>query len=225
MEVKVDDELFGEKKAISCYTNPSPRSFALFSTATLPDPTWYTCREQFATPFTNDKKEILFCHNANCDKKIVLFIRKVEEILNFSLSEENEKVEPIEFCKTTHPHVLYLKISNFWSSCEMRRQLLTILLRCGQNYNSTTGVDYVENNFEQALWSEIYASGTKNAVMRFLFGFTEYINDTKAFNMPNKIGWYNCWANKDAKKVVKQLVNSKKTISTIKMEIEDCIFE
>ena len=87
---------------------------------------------------------------------------------------------------------MWINPSQFWKGCKMRKQLLSILLRAGSKY------DPDKDNYEEALYTQEYIKGTKSAVMRFLFGFTEYTQ--------NVCGWERAFRAKTDSEIRKLLV-------------------
>jgi hypothetical protein len=63
----------------------------------------------------------------------------------------------------------------------MRRSFFTAMLRAGQSY------DIVENNFEEALWTNRYLRQSQYATLRFLRGYTEYTGGITGWN--NQFFW------------------------------------
>lgn len=125
---------------------------------------WDHCREQFAAKFT-DAKGFYFSHPENKGLDIANFLHKFETIVGFS--------QPFSiYCETNKDIIIWIEVSSFWLPCLMRRSLLTILLRCGINYVTA------KDNFDDALFGEykesIYARETRSAILRFMFGFTEF---------------------------------------------------
>ena len=93
-------------------------------------------------------------------------------------------------------------------ACEMRRSLLTLLLRCGIHYIAE------EDNFEEALYSNNHAAQTKNAIMRFLFGFTEFkgqLSKTYGFGVTSPNGWWTFWQGKSDEYVRQYLVSQEES--------------
>lgn len=183
-----------EIKAVkpSSYGGPQIGYFALDSEyGTL---SWDKCREQFAQRFCEATSGFFFCHNIDEGYRVAEFISKTEEILGFT--DYLHSYAPSTFCKTSRNDVLWINVSRFWVAHEIRRQFLTILLRAGMGYDSA------RNNYEEALWAmrgfdqdRLYCQETKNAVMRFLFGFTEYI--ATDIQPTHRGGWVEVFKNKD----------------------------
>ena len=185
---------FGEMKIIPLVTMPPERAYSLYNGASGTT-TWWKCREQFAPYFTDITKEILFTCKAGNQERIALFIERCEQILKISSS----KLDHSKFSTTDKNFVLHVNPSEFWTAQEMRRQVFTILLRCGQFYEPK------KDNVEEALWSEPYAVETKDAIIRFFFGCNNFITDSKYID---KIGWVNTFKGKTKEQIIKQLVKT-----------------
>jgi hypothetical protein len=194
-----------EKRVIkpSAFGPPVIGSFALDADEDIPTISWDKCREQFATRFTENHKGLFFCHEVNESQRCASFLVKTEQIIDISSSHS-------VFGETNRPDVTWIVPSFFWMSSDMRRQLLTILLRAGMSY------DPIKDNYEEALWKpdklgNDYAARTKSAVLRFLYGFTEFVPDkcvqsTLWGTFNNKVGWVNVFEGKDQQSVRKQLI-------------------
>lgn len=149
------------------YCNPPTNSFGIEKNGRIPK--WDHCREQFAVHFDETVSGFYFCHKADCAEAIASFILKFENILH---QKNKSKVKyETQFAYTSQTNVLYIELANFWKDCFYKRSLFTLLVRCGQNYT--------DDNFDDALFSpnlkeSAYLLETKNAVIRFMFGFTKY---------------------------------------------------
>ncbi len=110
----------GEKKTVkkSVYGSSSLGHFALEGDYSL---AWEKCREQFAYKFGELVGGFYFCHTPDEGHRIMAFITKTEEIINFVSSHHS--YEPTLFCETDCRNVMWIEPSRFW----MRRQLFTIL--------------------------------------------------------------------------------------------------
>lgn len=159
-----------------------------------PELDWQKCREQFAKLFADVPHGFYFSHEPDQGAHVACFIERVEEILKAGGCE----FPPTEFAYTNLKFALWVQPSPFWTSCAMRRSLFTILLRCGLLY------DPVTDNFEKALYSEKYVSPTKDAVERFLFGFTQYVGTSDVEGVGK--GWYTVFNNKDLEEIRKKLI-------------------
>lgn len=201
-------EIFGEVKVINgLYGTPPAGQFAL---ETLASPHWDHCREQFLGKMKNDLQGFYFSHGANQSENIAYFLAKFEEIL--------EITDFSSFQKTNISTILWVIPSKFWMNCVLKKSLLTLLLRVGINYNPET------NNFDEALFSDgfaenKYARETKNAIMRFLFGFTEYRGTIPGSDCTwdggstlMKHGWHAEFVDAGIPQVCRKLVRSKNTI-------------
>jgi len=132
---------------------------------------WDHCREQFAVKYTEKIAGFYMSHNQGVGNNIARFLTKFERIVKTSGRYKNMKYS--KFAKTNNPLIIYIEPSDFWRNCYFKRSLLTILVRCGMNY------DFKKDNFDDALFSvdykeSTYLKETKPAVLRFMFGFTHY---------------------------------------------------
>lgn len=119
------------------------------------------CRERFGKKFNELTAGFFFKHSADKGQDIAGFLIKTEIIL-----KQNDFSK---FSKTNRNTILWVQPSGFWKSCRMKRSLFTIMLRAGVFY------DLQQDNYEGALFAENYISVTRTAVMRFLYGFTDYV--------------------------------------------------
>jgi len=152
------------------YCTPNSGNFALDSESGRVSH-WDTCREQFAAKFFETTEGFFFSHRENKGYDIANLIHKFESVIK--ISHDDYKFDNSEYSFTNSPHVLFIKVSRFWRECFFRRSLLTLIIRCGQNYDSTI------DNFDEAIFDEkyketTYINETKMAVFRFMFGFTKY---------------------------------------------------
>lgn len=174
--------------------------------------TWDKCREQFAARFTETSRGFFICHNTNEGNRPASFLVKTEQVIGIadcSLKSNERLHNHSTFAETDRANILWVGPSLFWMTSEIKRQLLTIILRAGMNY------DPYKNNYEEALWmpdqiGNNYAAKTKIAVTRFLYGFTEYISDANMSpiwgNFNNKIGWVSVFENKSEEAIRARLV-------------------
>jgi hypothetical protein len=160
---------FGDKKPLSqCYSVPAEGQFALEAEGEK-SLHWDHCREQFLGKFKEGIPGFYFSHKADRGVNIAGFVLKFEEVVGAEL----KSLSFSHFSETGRETVLWVEPSGFWRSCLLKKSLLTLLLRCGSNY------DNVRDNFDDALFGpeyneNKYARETKNAIMRFLFGFTKF---------------------------------------------------
>lgn len=156
---------FGLKKELKQYNGIPPHgNFALEPIDSTKLFHWDHCREQFAAKFV-DALGFYFSHPEHKGRDVANFLSKFEQIVG---------IHPVSsFAETNKNVVLWVNVSPFWISCWLKRSLLTILLRCGINYNSD------QDNFDDALFGNykenIYVRETKSAVLRFMFGFTKFV--------------------------------------------------
>ncbi len=146
--------------------------------------TWEGCRDRFQNSSAPEAvMDFLFYHQAGTADNVIDFLRMVEEIVKLKPEDR------LEFHKTTHENVLYVKMSPWWKYT-VRRSLLTALLRCGQAYAERTA-----KAFEKALFSQYYLAQTKPAVSAFLHGRTA--SKLKKRARQGFQGWYAHFQNKN----------------------------
>ena len=177
------------KRAKQTQQKPKLGSFALDK----PELNWEVCRENFSKFFPN--KGFFFSHEPKQGECIVLFLEKIEKIL--SLRSKSK------YAKTNLNFALWIEPAPFWLDCHMRKSLLTLFLRAGIKYHPQ------EDNFQEALLSQNFIASSKNAVYRFLFGFTEFQGYPKMAVGIGK-GWNSYFKNKPDAFVCSQLISSKK---------------
>ncbi len=149
------------------YSCPPIGYFALDQDANKPI-TWDHCREQFLGKMSSIMGGFFFSHHDYRSEHVANFIFKFEEII--ALNGNN--IQHSTFNKTNKPNIVWINPSSFWLDCILKRSLLTLLFRCGLNY------DIQKSNFEDCLFGEYaeckFVKETKNAIIRFMFGFTKY---------------------------------------------------
>lgn len=116
------------------------------------------CRENFAAEFKENTVALFVKTNSN--SQTAEFIWRTEDILGQQKSA---------FAKTNIDSILWVRPTDFWKLCPMRRSLFTILLRAGNEYKEES------DNYEEALFSNPLAKVCQRSIMRFLFGFTDYV--------------------------------------------------
>ncbi len=188
---------FKEKKIITSFsTNVSVGSFALDNLPVL----FEHCRERFAVSFKPATPAFFFKTENDQSKNVAKLIWKVESLLNVE--------EMSSFCLTNRKSVVWVKPSNFWKVCPIRRSLFTVLLRAGNAYKAE------EDNFEQAIFSHEFVIPTRRAVMRFLFGFTKYVGEVpKDSGNINTRGWKSLFYNKSDDEITSMLISEKPKIN------------
>lgn len=173
---------FGEiRKFKQCYGTPPVGNFAL--EAEPPKGVhWDHCREQFASKFNEITPGFYFSHPPGKSLDVGEFVAKFESIVGLK--------QPTTFCETQKDTILWAEPSRFWLDCQMKRSLLTIILRCGINYITTS------DNFDDALFGEHkesqYVKETKSATLRFMFGFTRFTGKCDAITSTTSVvkhGW------------------------------------
>lgn len=177
------------KKLKQIYNNPGNGYFAIdeqFPKALR----WQNCREKFLANFFCKSKGLFFTHYENTNEDIASFIVKCEKILQDS--NNLYQFKNTIFKKTNDIKIIWIQPSDFWLNCIFKRSLLTLLLRCSLNYKVTN------DNFDECMFSEKYeenrlARETKNAIIRFFYGFTEYQGNS-SMNLENESiitqGWH-----------------------------------
>lgn len=166
---------------------------------------WDHCREQFAVKFDDKVSGFYFSHPDGREQNVAEFIRKFEKIVKSSFRGHNFKYT--QFARTSSKTILYLQPSTFWRDCYFKRSLLTILVRCGLNY------EIVADNFDDSLFSphfkeNAYLIDTKPAVLRFMFGFTHYTGIAPAIYQTTvlKHGWREEFCKLDDRTIRQRLV-------------------
>lgn len=184
----------------------SPGHFAMDETPLK----WENCRERFAKVFTEQTTGFYFKHHgASAD--VAAFILKTENIL--------KEDEQSKFAETNRPSIVWLEPSAFWKACQMRRSLLTVLLRCGMMYECD------RDNYEEALFSQEYIVPTKKAVMRFLFGFTKYTGpDISTGGSVQFRGWKSIFEGKAESEVKSMLVWPNETVYCPKVDLASSLW-
>ena len=129
--------------------------------------TWHHCREIWHNQMYNAKL-FFYVHPAARNKSLSTFFGKIEDKLNLSIRTV--------FGPTQKKTILYVKPSKWWLRYAMRRSLFTILMR------SSCAYDFELDNFQDALYSNYYASKSRNAIEHFLNGNTVYTG--------KKRGWF-----------------------------------
>ncbi len=154
------------------------------------------CRERFAKVFDDKIQGFYFKTESGKCADVANFLLKTEDIL------QQKKFS--NFSKTNRDSILWVEPSEFWQSCEMRRSLLTILLRCALTYS------FKYDNYQEALFDHEYIIPTKKAMMRFLFGFTKYTGDSIASDSPTIQfrGWKSVFEGKEIQEIKKLLISN-----------------
>jgi len=145
---------------------------------------WLHCREYFQDE-SRGIRRFLFCHRPKRCRNIAVFMDRVESALGVP--------ERSVFGPTQRHNISWARVSPWWMESSMRRSLMTILMRCAQNYSVR------RDNFEEALFSVQYARETEYAVRRFFDGNTRYSGRCK--------GWYNQFRPVDGVAVPKEKVD------------------
>ena len=210
MSYKID---FGVNKPFRhAYELPQIGYFAMDSD--LNPPQWDYCREQFSLRFSEKSKGLFFSHHycdfcaGTCDD-IAQFILKTEEIIDI----ESYGYKATTFNKTNQECVTWISPSRFWMHCFIKRSLLTILLRASLKYSLK------KDNYEEALYSYKYIRDTKLAVMRFLYGFTEFVPPAEWIKKKSSIktGWQSMFKSATIADVKRLLIHPREDKELFKM--------
>lgn len=150
---------------------------------------WYGCRELFLSySFKAGMKRFLFSHYGNrTHDYIKKFIAECEERLGLP-ADQRSQILP-----TNNVNFSVVCVSDWWRTVPIRKALFTILLRAGQAYND-------KRTFEQALYSNEYATDTQYAIERFFKGYT--------LLKGKNYGWVENFEYKSNKEIDKRLVKS-----------------
>ena len=190
---------FGPNKEFKqSYSLPPVGNFAL-EVDPPKTPHWDHCREQFASKFNETVQGFYYSVHPNTCEDVAEFLAKCEEIVGIDAQSS--------FCKTDKSTILWIAPSQFWLYCDMKRSFLTMVLRCGLNYNRE------KDNFDEAMFSESFkenkwARETRAATMRFLFGFTRWLDQRPRDKTPyetNKHGWHEEFSRMDDLGIRKKL--------------------
>jgi len=155
---------------------PPSGNFGMLSACGSYVQSWDHCREQFAVKFTETTKKFFFAHESGRGLAVASFILRFEDVLRLGRQED---FESSNFKMTNFSRLMLCCPGDFWLSCYYRRSLLTLLLRCGLNY------DHQKDNFDDALFGSQhkenqYIRDTKQSVMRFMYGFTRFTGEAPA---------------------------------------------
>lgn len=123
---------------------------------------WFDCRENFDKRFPRSRRFLFLnaSQGRNCGERVAAFIKEVEKRLKI-----DEKTDIFGFKNTKN--ICCIEMSPWWTKNRARRQLFTILLRCGIHYT---------DNFNKALFSDSdgYMRDTEEAVGKFFNGYTHF---------------------------------------------------
>jgi hypothetical protein len=132
---------------------------------------WYKCREQFAKHFSKDTNGFYVSLEHECSNiGLPEFLAITEDLLSIE--------EPSVYQKSTNPVAIFVRPSEFWRSCPIRRSLFTILLRAGLAYRPRY------NTWEDAIYTQEYIRITRKAVLRFMYGSTKFVPGER-----DRAGW------------------------------------
>lgn len=192
-----------QKNLLKCWTIPPVGNFAL-EACNDKAIVWDHCREQFAAKFNSVTSGFYFSHPENRGHDVAEFITKFELIVAANRAKSfNTSI----FRKTCKNSIIWIEPSFFWIDCLIKRSLLTILLRCGINYDMSL------DNFDDALFGEYkeseYVRETRSATLRFLFGFTKFngpVHNVANYASVQKHGWREEFQNLDDCSIRRRLI-------------------
>jgi hypothetical protein len=157
-------------------------AFGYFSGNQPPVIVWLSCRDKFQEILASILAGgFIFTHTNSVGRNVADFIHEAEEILQVGAYTT--------FQPTGRVDMIWVYPSPFWLSDFLKRSVFTLLLRCGIAYNG---------NVEAALGSNIYVQHTKDALARFLSGYTEYKGPN---NHPSGHGWLMLFKNANRNKI------------------------
>lgn len=138
--------------------SPDPRDFGVINSKNYVS--WYICRDEFQDRlYGMSIGRFLYNCRGGCAQKTKDFIKKIESLIKLPKSKR------IKFKNTNYKDILYLTLGDFWKTL-VHRSLLTILLRAGERY------DKKKDNWKNVILKDEYLSCTKQAINRFLKGYT-----------------------------------------------------
>lgn len=184
--IKNNRNNYNDKLYVSTPYRPEPSSFATyksFNKEVYRIINWHYCRDVF-NPYLYKIDIFFYAHKLNKGINILYFMQKIEKkLIIFS-----------DYGPTQKKSIMWIRPSKWWTTKPIRRSLLTLLIRCGENY------DFKKNNFKDALFSDPYSKATKYAINRFLSGHTHYTGSKK--------GWFDQFdENKFSKKYIDSLLS------------------
>ena len=120
---------------------------------------WFNCREEFQDTYPSVKR-MLYYDNKTKNSNFKEFVKRIEKLIKLPVNKR------IKWRRTNKKRIMYLSLGSFWSSL-VHRSLLTILLRCGKEY------DKKKDNWKAIIEKDRYLKDTPEAIKRFLAGYTK----------------------------------------------------
>ena len=185
---------FIENKSITLTYNCPPIGYYAIDSEEAKPITWDHCREQFLGKMSPGMSGFFFSHHDNKSNDVASFICHFESIVAMSGCNITSSC----FARTERKNIIWVVPSSFWLACLMKRSLLTLLLRCSLNFECS------QRNFERCLFGDYpeckLVRETRAAVMRFMYGFTEYRGQlphisTSASSSLIRHGWHSEFSN------------------------------
>lgn len=157
---------------------------------------WDTCREQLAKKFNSKSLGFFLSVEKSELTSVPKFIRFCEKILH--------QKSFTKFYLTDLENVIFVKPSNFWKKCYMRRSLFSLLCRIGiYSYMGDYYENYLFGQVDEVKKDKIdmaykFARQTSHALTRFFGGYTCYVGEGPNFleYFPEKHGWVEEFKNK-----------------------------
>lgn len=120
-----------------------------------------TCRDRFQARSEYESfVDFYFCHRPGRSDDVIEFMKMVE------LVAKVEEEDALVISKTDLDNVVHVRMSKWWKQ-RVRRSLLTAFLRCSDAFKERSGPSFVKTIF-----SRTYTEETREAIERFLDGYT-----------------------------------------------------
>jgi hypothetical protein len=126
-------------------------------------PQWYGCRESFLRSLPSQLQSFAFSHKSFKNRNIAAFLAEFQDRMKLP---KKDRVVLVKCDRVSNRKTSFVYFSDWWKSHMVRRQLLTILLRCGAFY------DPKKKNFDEALKSVNYSRNSLEAIQLFIEGYT-----------------------------------------------------
>lgn len=191
---KMMSSFYENSEIVPCPTLYAPGNFGYF--ATLIDSSsscesiyWDKCREQFAKKFTENLNGFFYSVYEPNKHGPAAFIKDTEHFLGIK--------DPSKFYLSNRENVIYIRVSEFWKKCYMRRSLFTLICRLGLIYEGKSWEANLFGFVQETKNSELDANyemarKTNKALLRFFLGFTKYVGSLDHIQkeyFPEKHGW------------------------------------
>lgn len=158
---------------------------------------------------STDMRGFFFTHHEGKSDDVAAFIAKAEEIVSIS----GLRFDPSSFRKTNKTNIVWIEPGTLWRNGTISMSLLTLMLRSSLNY------DTAGDNFQDCLFGNFQENRmireTRHAVLRFMFGFTEYVGELPPMNNQSynstlvRHGWHSEFNFTDLATIKKKLVSTR----------------